>query len=60
MTGHENMFSELDQTVQGIVKFGDGSMVNICGKDTVILSGRHGEQDPDGCVLDPTLEELDH
>jgi hypothetical protein len=37
------MFSELDRTVQGTVKFGDGSVVNICGKGTIILSGRHGE-----------------
>jgi hypothetical protein len=41
MTGRGNMFSELDRTVQGTVMFGDGSVVNICGKGTVILSGRH-------------------
>jgi hypothetical protein len=43
MTGRGNMFSELDRTVQGTVKFRDGSVVNICGKGTVILSERHGE-----------------
>jgi hypothetical protein len=43
MTGRGNMFSELDRTVQGTVKFRDGSVVNIYDKGTVILSGRHGE-----------------
>ncbi len=43
MTGHGNVFSELDRAVQGTVKFGDGSVVNICGKGTIIFSGRHGE-----------------
>jgi hypothetical protein len=42
MTGRGNMFSELDRAVQGTVKFGDGS-VNICGKCTIIFSGRHDE-----------------
>jgi hypothetical protein len=45
------VFFELDQVVLGIVKFGDGSVVNIRGKGTIIFSG---------CVLDLTLEELDH
>jgi hypothetical protein len=43
MTGRGNVFSELDQAVQGTVKFRDGSVVNICGKGTIIFSGRHGE-----------------
>jgi hypothetical protein len=43
MTGRGNVFSELDRAVQGVVKFGDGSVVNISGKGTIILSGRHGE-----------------
>jgi hypothetical protein len=37
------MFFELDRMVQATVKFGDGSMVNICSKGTVMLSGRHGQ-----------------
>jgi hypothetical protein len=37
------MFTELDRTVQGTIKFGDGSVVNICGKGTAIVSGRHSE-----------------
>jgi hypothetical protein len=41
MTGRGNVFSELDRAVQGTVKFGDGSVVNIYGKDTIIFFGRH-------------------
>jgi hypothetical protein len=43
MTGCGNVFSELDWAVQGTIKFGDGSVVNICGKGTIIFSVRHGE-----------------
>jgi hypothetical protein len=43
MTGRGNVFSELDRAVQGTVKFRGGSVVNICGKGTIIFSGRHGE-----------------
>jgi hypothetical protein len=43
MTGHGNVFSELDRAVQGTVKFRDGFVVNICGKVTIIFSGRHNE-----------------
>jgi transposase InsO family protein len=50
MTGHDNVFSELDRVVQGTVKFRDGSVVNICGKGTIIFSGRHGEHKVLTCV----------
>jgi hypothetical protein len=43
MMGRGNMFSELDWAVQGTIKFEDGSVVNICGKGTIIFSRRHGE-----------------
>jgi hypothetical protein len=43
MTGRGNVFSELDRVVQGTVKFGDGSIINICGKSTIIFFERHGE-----------------
>jgi hypothetical protein len=56
MTGRSNVFSELDQVVQGTVKFGDGFVINICDKGTIIFSGRHGEH----MVLNPALEELNH
>jgi hypothetical protein len=43
MMGRGKVFSELDRAVQGTVKFEDGSVVNICGKGTVISSGRRCE-----------------
>jgi hypothetical protein len=43
MTGHDNVFSELDRAVQGTIMFRDGSVINICGKGTIIFSGCHGE-----------------
>jgi hypothetical protein len=43
MTSHGVVFSELDWVVQGNIKFRDGSVVNICGKDTVIFSRRRGD-----------------
>jgi hypothetical protein len=43
MMGHGNVFSELDRAVQGTIKFRDGSVVNICGKGTIIFFGRHGK-----------------
>jgi hypothetical protein len=43
MMGCDNVFSKLDRAVQGTVKFRDGSIINICGKGTIIFSGRHGE-----------------
>jgi hypothetical protein len=43
MTGHDDVFSELDRAVQGTIKFGDGSIINICGKGTVIFFRRRGE-----------------
>jgi hypothetical protein len=43
MTGHGNMFSELDRAMQGTVKFEDSSVVNICDKGTIIFSGCHDE-----------------
>jgi hypothetical protein len=43
MTGHDNVFSELDRAVQGTAKFRDGFVANICGKGTIIFFGPHGE-----------------
>jgi transposase InsO family protein len=43
MTGRSNVFSELDRAVQRTIKFRDGSVINICGKGTIIFSGRHDE-----------------
>jgi hypothetical protein len=44
MTGERGMFSSLDDTVRGKVKFGDGSVVEICGRGTVVFQCLTGEQ----------------
>jgi hypothetical protein len=47
MTGLCQVFATLINTVHGTVKFGDGSVVKICGKGSVVFRGQTGEQ----CVL---------
>lgn len=37
MTGDEAVFAELDRAVSGKVRFGDGSLVDICGRGTVLF-----------------------
>ena len=37
MTGNRAAFSELDQSITSTVKFGDGSVVNIVGRGTIIF-----------------------
>jgi hypothetical protein len=48
MTGARSVFAELDTSISGTVKFGDGSLVNIHGKGTVLFVCRTGEH----CQLD--------
>jgi len=43
MTGSKETFFELDGNVTGTVKFGDGSMVAIRGRDTIIFRCQNGE-----------------
>ena len=43
MTGDRAVFAELDTAVTGTVKFGDGSVVNICGRGTILLACKTGE-----------------
>jgi hypothetical protein len=43
MTGRDEVFSELDRAVQGTIKFGDGAIINIYSKGTVIFSGHRSE-----------------
>jgi hypothetical protein len=38
MTGDEAAFAELDKSVPGTVKFGDGSLVAIHGRGTVLFA----------------------
>ena len=42
MTGNRVAFSELDQSITGTVKFGDGSVVDIIGCGTILFAARHG------------------
>lgn len=44
MTGHRAKFVELDETVGGQVKFGDGSMVSIKGKGFINITCKNGER----------------
>jgi hypothetical protein len=43
MTGARSSFSELDTGVRGTVKFGDGSVVDIEGRGTVLFKCKDGE-----------------
>jgi nitrogen fixation protein len=43
MTGMRSVLSNLDLTVQGSVKFGDGSIVSIEGLGSMIMTGKNGE-----------------
>uniref|UniRef100_A0A0A9C922 Retrovirus-related Pol polyprotein from transposon TNT 1-94-like beta-barrel domain-containing protein n=1 Tax=Arundo donax TaxID=35708 RepID=A0A0A9C922_ARUDO len=42
MTGNRAAFSELDQSIMGTVKFGDGSVVDIVCRGTILFAARHG------------------
>ncbi|KAJ1257158.1 hypothetical protein BS78_K195100 [Paspalum vaginatum] len=43
MTGERGLFSELDTGVHGTVRFGDGSVVGIEGRGTVLFKCKTGE-----------------
>lgn len=43
LTGMRSVLSNLDLTVQGSVKFGDGSIVSIEGLGSMIMTGKNGE-----------------
>ncbi|KAJ0751979.1 putative retrotransposon gag domain-containing protein [Helianthus annuus] len=44
MTGNRAYFFELNERVTGKVKFGDGSCIDIRGKESVLLEGKTGEK----------------
>ena len=44
MTGHREKFKNLDESITGQVKFGDGSLVHIKGKGSVKMACRNGEE----------------
>ena len=43
MTGSRAVFAELNTSVTGTVRFGDGSVVDIKGKGTVLFAYKNGE-----------------
>ena len=43
VTCEREAFAELDDSVVGTVKFGDGSMMEINGRDTVLFQCQNGE-----------------
>jgi hypothetical protein len=43
MTGERSVFSNLDKGVHGTVRFEDGSVVDIEGRDTMLFSCKNGE-----------------
>jgi hypothetical protein len=43
MIGARRAFSELDSGIRGTVKFGDGSVIEIEGRDTILFVGKSGE-----------------
>lgn len=49
MTGFKEKFTDLDETVTGVVHFGDGSTVKIEGKGTVMMLCKNGEK---RCLFD--------
>jgi hypothetical protein len=44
MTGERHVFTALDDTVHGTVKFGDGSLVAIRERGTIVFRSQGGEQ----------------
>lgn len=44
MTGQRSKFKELDEGINGHIKFGDNSMVQIKGKGSIMLQCKNGEQ----------------
>jgi hypothetical protein len=56
MTGTRAVFAKLNTSVTGTVKFGDGSMVDIKGKGTVLFACKSGEHHRlDGVYYIPRL-----
>jgi hypothetical protein len=44
MTGDRRKFWELDETVTGVVRFGDASSVQIMGKGSILFACKNGDQ----------------
>jgi len=46
MTGSRSAFSDLDTGIVGTVRFGDGSVVKIKGRSTILFACKNGEHRP--------------
>lgn len=56
MTGRRDKFEKLDRSVKGEVKFGDGSLVKIEGKGSIIIACKKGDtRVQDSVYFIPTL-----
>ncbi|XP_071740040.1 uncharacterized protein [Rutidosis leptorrhynchoides] len=44
MTGAKKSFSELDESITGHVRFGDGLKVRIAGKGSILFKCKNGDQ----------------
>ncbi|XP_042385790.1 uncharacterized protein LOC121977270 [Zingiber officinale] len=44
MTGHHEKFQELDETITGRVRFGDGSIIEIMGKGTIVFECKNDDR----------------
>ncbi|KAL8127506.1 hypothetical protein AgCh_014423 [Apium graveolens] len=44
MTGHKELFTEIDDTISGEVTFGDSSKIPVKGKGTVTIMSKKGEK----------------
>ncbi|KAL8096378.1 hypothetical protein AgCh_037366 [Apium graveolens] len=44
MTGHKELFTEIDDTISGEVTFGDSSKIPVKGKGTVTIMSKNGEK----------------
>lgn len=57
MTGHQEKFENLDRTMKGEVRFGDGSVVKIEGKGSIKILCKNGEaRELHGVYYIPTLK----
>ncbi|KAL8116958.1 hypothetical protein AgCh_023220 [Apium graveolens] len=44
MTGHKELFTEIDDTISGEVTFGDSSKIPVKGKGTITIMSKKGEK----------------
>lgn len=61
MTGQEEIFSDLDRSIVGSIKFSDGSVVSITGCGSVVFNTKDGARKVlSGMFLIPRLRKLEN